>query len=127
MSQDKEILKKLFAAVAKQQQAITKLAQAVGAPTAPAPGGVSKAQVEADILDMVYGKALPQFKDKIRVHYAKKAPAAAGGENLVVGLFVPENVATKWQSMQNSIQLALKNKYGVAGVVFKTLVKRYIF
>jgi tricorn protease-like protein len=116
MSNDKEIMNKLFRVVAQQQQIITKLAQQnVGA----VPQMDMRASVEADIYDILFGKgAKPQFGAKPQVHYAKIAPAAAG-KVLVVGLTIPEEFSSKWQASQGMIEGALKNKYGVTAVSFK--------
>ena len=126
MSKDKEIINKLVKVVAQQQQIITKLAQAVApvpaAPVVPAatPSGDMRASVEADIMDLVYGKGakLP-MGSKVQVHYAKLQDGATG-KVLLVGLTVPEAVQAKWQSMQSSIEMALKNKYSVTAVSWRS-------
>lgn len=120
MSKDKEIINKLFKVVAQQQQIITKLAQNVAAP----PPGDMRASVEADILDILFGKGgkVPQFGAKPQVHYAKITPtsdAPNAPKVLVVGLTIPDEFSAKWQAAQGMLDAALKNKYRVANVSFK--------
>ena len=119
MSNDKEIINKLFKVVAQQQKIITKIAQTMGAPTMP-PAGDMRVSVEADIYDLIYGRGatIPAFGNKIQVHYAK-TQSVPNGNVLLVGLTVPDAFQAKWDAMKNSIEMALKNKYGVTGVAWK--------
>src|SRR5277367_6373637 len=114
MSKDKEIINKLFKVVSNQQKIITKLAQ-----NAAPPVGDMRTSVEADIMDLVYGKGakLP-LGSKVQVHYAKVAPGP-GGNVLSVGLTVPPAVQEKFQHMKSSLELALKNRYGVTAVTWR--------
>lgn len=117
MSKDKEIINKLFKVVAQQQQIITKLAQqSVGnAPAAVTPPP-SAAQVQADLVDALYGKGAKMIPGKTypQVYYAK---SDAG--KLVIGVSIPPTVAQKWEAMKLSLGRILSSKYGAGEVIWK--------
>jgi hypothetical protein len=129
---DKKIVKRLFDIVAKQQQALVKIAQAVEAATpeapaaAPNPSGDLKAAMQADVIDFLYGKGtrLIPGKQYAQVHYVK-TQEAPGGMSLVVGLTVPPQAEDKWQSIKGNIEGALKSKYsGLVGRPLTSIVWR---
>ena len=108
MSNDKEIISRLFKIVAKQQAAITKLAQTMK------PSGVQdlKATVQADIIDLLYGKGTKLIPGKTyaQVQYANVKPSPQGN-TLVIGVTVPQNIQQKWTMMKEQVIPSLKTKY----------------
>ncbi len=119
MSNNKEIINKLFKVVAQQQQIITKLAQQAGAGAPPTTD--VKATVEAEILDVLFGRGakIPTGGTRPQVLYAKIVPGANNEKTLVSGVTIPDEFTSKWQMAQNLIVAALKNKLGVTSVNFK--------
>lgn len=111
MSNDKEIISRLFKIVAKQQAAITKLAQNQTTP-GPLGGTDLKAAVQADVIEFLYGKGvkLVPGKQYAQVQYAnvKQTPQ---GNTLIVGVMVPQNAQEKWNMLKQQIVPSLKTKY----------------
>jgi hypothetical protein len=106
MSKDKEIIDRLFKIVAKQQMAITKLAEATK------PGIDLKSALRADIIDAIYGpgkKLIPGVAYPT-VQYAN-VQSTPQGSTLIVGINIPPTDQHKWQSMREGITPALKTKY----------------
>lgn len=113
MSKDKEIISRLFKIVAKQQEAITKLAQAQVTPVTPPQA--MRAAVQADIIDSLYGKGVKMIPGKVyaQVHYAK-VQASPQGNVLLVGLTVPANAQNKWDGIKTQLAQLLKSKYSAS-------------